>query len=32
MLGTIYLEMPAKPNVMNNLQDEASENVLVMQE
>lgn len=22
MLGTIYLEMPAKPNVMNNLQDE----------
>jgi hypothetical protein len=24
MLGTIYLEMTAKPNVMNNLQDEAS--------
>ncbi|CEP14882.1 hypothetical protein [Parasitella parasitica] len=22
MLGTIYLEMPAKPNVMNNLEDE----------
>lgn len=24
MLGTIYLEMPAKPNVMNNLQDDNS--------
>lgn len=24
MLGTIYLEMPAKPNVMNNLEDEDS--------
>lgn len=22
MLGTVYLEMPAKPNVMNNLEDE----------
>lgn len=24
MLGTIYLEMPAKPNVMNNLEDDNS--------
>lgn len=24
MIGTIYLEMPAKPNVMKNLQDEVS--------
>lgn len=24
MLGTLYLEMPSKPNVMNNLEDEAS--------
>lgn len=22
MLGTVYLEMPSKPNVMNNLEDE----------
>jgi DNA polymerase delta subunit 2 len=26
MIGTIYIEMPQKPNVMNNLDDEVKKN------